>query len=237
MKKYPNSLTAYKNEHPFSKKPFAILFIGREHIGKDSTLIPLLLDTISNSSHTIYLYSPPLSNALETYKIRAKTTQSRFKKKWYLLSALIQYPLSWKSLVFRHSLKFKYKHLLKTISYLESHYEHVTLISRSRGGILASKILNKSKKSALISLSYPFKSPEREEEAYRYEHLEQIKKPVLIIQGTKDEYGGKEILGKYKFSPTTKLQFLNTNHEFRLSQSDWNTLITQITTFLHERRT
>ncbi len=38
---------------------------------------------------------------------------------------------------------------------------------------------------------------------------------MLIVQGTKDEYGGLEIKEKYKFSPSIELMFVEGNHDFQ----------------------
>lgn len=73
----------------------------------------------------------------------------------------------------------------------------------------------------LICLGYPFKHPEKKEEPGRYQHLKDLKTPFLIIQGTKDEYGGLGVTEKYELSPTIELFFVDTNHEFNISPEEW----------------
>ena len=70
----------------------------------------------------------------------------------------------------------------------------------------------------IIALGYPFKHPDLEEQAYRYDHLKHVKSPMLLIQGLQDIYGGKEIETKYLFNAHTKLVFEDINHDFEFSE-------------------
>jgi predicted alpha/beta-hydrolase family hydrolase len=110
--------------------------------------------------------------------------------------------------------------------------QNIFIISRSSGGRVASLIEDEPIIKKIICLSYPFKHPEKDEEPLRTKHLEYIQKPLLIIQGYKDAYGGKEVLEKYRLSPSISLSFLDTDHEFRLSESEWKDTVKKIKEFI-----
>jgi predicted alpha/beta-hydrolase family hydrolase len=55
-----------------------------------------------------------------------------------------------------------------------------------------------------------------------------LKTPMLIIQGESDEYGGLEVKENYNFSPNIELFFVDTNHDFLISNSDWERVLSKI---------
>ena len=55
---------------------------------------------------------------------------------------------------------------------------------------------------------------------------------MTIFQGDKDEYGGLEVIDKYKLSNNINLQFVNANHDFNISDKEWNKVLAQIDTII-----
>ena len=104
----------------------------------------------------------------------------------------------------------------------------IIIISRSAGGLIATKIADELNIKHIICLGYPFRHPEKEEEPYRYMHLKNLNTPFLIVQGTNDAYGGSEIDTKYELAPTIELFFVETNHDFKTSADDWKKVISKI---------
>ena len=51
---------------------------------------------------------------------------------------------------------------------------------------------------------------------------------MLIIQGSKDEYGDLEIENEYVLSPSTELLFVEGNHDFEISEKDWGKVFVKI---------
>ncbi len=82
---------------------------------------------------------------------------------------------------------------------IESLQATLILIGRSSGARIASLCAESSKVAAVICFAYPFKHPSKVEDKVRYQHLEFISKPTLIIQGVRDKYGGLVSIQKYKF--------------------------------------
>ncbi len=93
------------------------------------------------------------------------------------------------------------------------------ILSRSSGGRVSSLIADELGIKHVVCLGYPFKHPDHGDEPERYAHLAQLKTPMLIIQGVDDEYGGLEIEDKYVLSEKIEVSFLNTNHNFDISDA------------------
>ena len=111
----------------------------------------------------------------------------------------------------------------------------VFILSHSAGGITASHLANEENLHGLICFGYPFKHPDKDEESYRTNGLRNIQKPFLIIQGYQDEYGGKDVQGRYELSQNIKFEFVQANHEYEnLSMDDWIRVVKRIASFLEQ---
>ena len=94
---------------------------------------------------------------------------------------------------------------------------HETVIlSRSAGGRLATLSADALALRGVICLGYPFRHPECADEPARYQHLATVQTPCLILQGTEDVYGRKGRVDDYPLAPATQLQWVATDHDFRL---------------------
>ena len=92
--------------------------------------------------------------------------------------------------------------------------QEVYLMAHSAGGIVATKVWKNPKVKGLICLGYPFKHPERAPESYRTEHLKNIEKALLIIQGTSDPYGSNPKLFSSMLPQYTHVVMVDANHEY-----------------------
>ena len=106
----------------------------------------------------------------------------------------------------------------------------ITLIGRSAGAILATKVSLHIQIQQIICLGYPFKHPDKAEEPFRYAHLVDVDTPTLIIQGERDSYGGREIVEKYPLNPSTEIIFENLDHDFQLTEETRLSLMNLIKT-------
>ena len=70
---------------------------------------------------------------------------------------------------------------------------------KSMGGRMASMIADAAGARGLVCLGYPFHPPGRPEKT-RTAHLQAIQTPTLIVQGTRDPFGGPEDVGAYALS-------------------------------------
>ena len=112
----------------------------------------------------------------------------------------------------------------------------ITLIGRSAGAIVATMVSLQHPIHKIISLGYPFKHPDFQEEAYRHEHLKHVKTPMLIIQGLQDIYGGKEIEKKYHFNSNTTIVFEDIDHDFELTEENRIRILRNIEQFIYNSK-
>lgn len=79
---------------------------------------------------------------------------------------------------------------------------------KSMGGRIASLIADEEKVNGLIGLGFPFHAPGKGPKD-RITHLEKIKTPTLIIQGTRDTLGNKDECQSYKLSSKISFSWLD----------------------------
>ena len=83
---------------------------------------------------------------------------------------------------------------------------------KSMGGRVASmaadELLEEGKIAGLMCLGYPFHPPAKPEQL-RTAHLEDLKTPALIFQGTRDPFGTRDEVPNYKLSPNIEIHWLD----------------------------
>jgi predicted alpha/beta-hydrolase family hydrolase len=120
------------------------------------------------------------------------------------------------------------KRLINTLS------SPVILLGRSSGARVATLCAEDKRVLAGICFAYPFKHPKRPAEEGRYLHLENISKPILIIQGVRDEYGGLVGVQRYTLSKFINFHYLNANHGSSMNAKTQNIVRMRIKRFLIE---
>ena len=112
---------------------------------------------------------------------------------------------------------------------------------KSMGGRVASMIADDTNVDGAICLGYPFHPPGRPEKL-RTEHLEQMKTPTLIVQGTRDTFGKKDEVKSYKLARSIKVHWLEDgDHSFkprkssgRTEQQNWDEGISAAVAFIRK---
>jgi predicted alpha/beta-hydrolase family hydrolase len=91
----------------------------------------------------------------------------------------------------------------------------VVIGGKSMGGRMASMVADAAGVRGLVCLGYPFHAPGRPE-LPRIAHLQTLRAPALIVQGTRDPFGPRdEVLG-YPLSPAIRLHWLEDgDHDFK----------------------
>lgn len=94
---------------------------------------------------------------------------------------------------------------------------------KSMGGRVASMVADElfasGQIAGLICLGYPFHPPDKPE-ALRTAHLEDLKCPALIIQGTRDAFGTHEEVARYALSPRIEICWLEDgDHDLKPRES------------------
>ena len=77
---------------------------------------------------------------------------------------------------------------------------------KSLGGRMASLLADEVGAAGLVCLGYPF-HPTGKPEKLRTGHLETLKAPCLIVQGTRDSLGNKAEAEGYRLSPAIRLHW------------------------------
>ena len=84
--------------------------------------------------------------------------------------------------------------------------EKLAIGGRSMGGRMASLLADEAGVRALVCISYPFHPPGKPENL-RTAHLERIKTPTLIVQGSRDPFGSPEEVAGYTLSRKIRLHW------------------------------
>jgi predicted alpha/beta-hydrolase family hydrolase len=86
---------------------------------------------------------------------------------------------------------------------------------KSLGGRIASLVADEVSARGLLCFGYPFHPPGKPEQL-RTRHLETLRTPTLILQGTRDPFGSPEDVASYKLSPSIWVHWIaDGDHSFK----------------------
>jgi predicted alpha/beta-hydrolase family hydrolase len=86
---------------------------------------------------------------------------------------------------------------------------------KSMGGRIASMVADEVEARGLVCLGYPFHPP-GDASRLRTAHLETLRTPALIVQGTRDAFGSAEEIPGYRLSPSIRVAFIEGgDHSFK----------------------
>ena len=102
--------------------------------------------------------------------------------------------------------------------------DEVVIGGKSMGGRIASMIADQSGVAGAVCLGYPFHPPGKPEHL-RTAHLETLKTPTLIVQGTRDRFGTTEEVESYALSSSIEVVWLEGgDHSFKPRNKSGRTL-------------
>ena len=102
--------------------------------------------------------------------------------------------------------------------------DEVVVGGKSMGGRIASMITDEVGAAGVVCLGYPFHPPGKPERL-RTSHLEALKTPTLIVQGTRDRLGTDEEVASYSLSPSIELAWMEDgDHSFKPRKKSGRTL-------------
>jgi predicted alpha/beta-hydrolase family hydrolase len=112
---------------------------------------------------------------------------------------------------------------------------------KSLGGRIASMVADRAGVRGLVCLGYPFHPPGKPERL-RTQHLENLRTPALIVQGTRDAFGSREDVAGYRLSEAIRIAWIEDgDHSFKPRASSGRTegqnlaeAITRVRGFLSE---
>jgi predicted alpha/beta-hydrolase family hydrolase len=85
--------------------------------------------------------------------------------------------------------------------------DQVVVGGKSMGGRMASMIADEVGARGLLCFGYPFHPPGKPEQL-RTAHLEELRTPALIVQGTRDPFGKPDEVAEYPLSPKIRVEWL-----------------------------
>lgn len=86
---------------------------------------------------------------------------------------------------------------------------------KSLGGRIASMIADEAGARGLVCLGYPFHPP-GQPARLRTAHLEGLRTPALIVQGTRDPFGTREDVAGYTLCPAIRIHWIEDgDHSFK----------------------
>ncbi len=86
---------------------------------------------------------------------------------------------------------------------------------KSLGGRIASLVADEAGARGLVCLGYPFHPP-GQPARLRTAHLETLRTPTLVVQGTRDPFGPREQVLDYRLSPPIRIAWIEEgDHSFR----------------------
>jgi predicted alpha/beta-hydrolase family hydrolase len=95
------------------------------------------------------------------------------------------------------------------------HVEELVIGGKSMGGRIASMLADELGVRGLVCLGYPF-HPSGRPDRLRVAHLETIRTPTLILQGTRDALGNRDEIKDYRLSKSVRVEFLEDgDHSFK----------------------
>jgi predicted alpha/beta-hydrolase family hydrolase len=83
----------------------------------------------------------------------------------------------------------------------------VAIGGKSMGGRMASMVADEAEVRALICFGYPFHPPGKPEQL-RTAHLEHLRTPTLILQGTRDPFGTRDDVAGYTLSKNIHIDWI-----------------------------
>jgi len=93
--------------------------------------------------------------------------------------------------------------------------DEVVVGGKSMGGRIASMLADEAGVAGLLCLGYPFHPPGKPERL-RTMHLQSLRTPTLIVQGTRDPFGTREEVTGYALSNSIALSWMEDgDHSFK----------------------
>lgn len=221
-----------KTQKPPEKR--TLLLVGRDAWQKDEALNLLLLGKLAGSQLNVVWEDPAAEVIHILRKVERKIAWLPVVlRRWNLRLVQVAYGLRHPSYFFylydrkNPSIALRCENLRKIIRAFGPDRELV-ILSRSSGGRVASLIADEFNVRQLVCLAYPFKHPAAQDEPERYRHLARLKTPMLIVQGARDAYGGREAQDRYVFSERIELMFVDTDHDFDIDDQTANAIVERI---------
>ena len=242
-------------QHTIFKKMIApekqktLLVVGRTNFHKSSLVLEALIAALHSFGITIISYESQytsISKAIHhelgiwdqsrlSHLLKDRHRSRHLIRKAVKIFLRLKHPSRWRYF-FSPSPKStpgQAQDLRKFIRQLNK--KNIIILSHSAGSIIASLVTDEPALKKIISFGYPFKNPDNHEEPYRTDHLKFITKPLFIIQGRQDAYGGENVKTRYTLSSCISMMFTNDNHDYNsMSPEDYEVVLQRVRSFIED---
>jgi predicted alpha/beta-hydrolase family hydrolase len=117
--------------------------------------------------------------------------------------------------------------------------DRLVIGGKSMGGRMATLVADEAGVAGLVCLGYPF-HPVGKPDKLRIAHLQKIRTPTLILQGTRDPFGSRDEVAGYRLASSGAIHWLEDgNHDFtprkaagRSEAQNWQEALTAIVAFV-----
>jgi predicted alpha/beta-hydrolase family hydrolase len=93
--------------------------------------------------------------------------------------------------------------------------EEIVIGGKSMGGRIATMIADEAGVAGVLCLGYPFHPPGKPDQL-RTAHLETLKTPTLVVQGTRDPFGTADEVSSYRLSKSIEVAWMEDgDHSFK----------------------
>ena len=101
--------------------------------------------------------------------------------------------------------------------------QRLVIGGKSMGGRMASHLSEHQKVASVACLGFPFHPPGKPDK-YKGEHLAELSKPCLILQGERDTFGKREEFPAFDLSDSVSVEFIpDGDHSFKPRKSSGHT--------------
>jgi uncharacterized protein len=122
--------------------------------------------------------------------------------------------------------------------------KHLLIGGKSLGGRIASLIADEEEVAGLICLGYPFHPPGKPQQL-RTAHLQTLRTPTLICQGTRDPFGKPAEVVDYNLSKAIRIHWIEEgDHSFkprkasgRTERENWEAVMVAVVNFIGLQKT
>lgn len=208
-----------------------VVIVGRDDFLQDEELVGRLIGVLVARNVAVARYE---SHNAETQRRTTPHFARTWPRRWQVplrSLVLVAIPSRWRHYSPRYrartnSIAARAEALRAALSVFRE--RDVVLLARSAGARISTLVADDCGVKAVVALGYPFENPDEGPNPDRYRHLEHLRTPLLILQGSRDPYGGTTAKDKYRLSPTATLEFVDTDHSMELGPQAWESLSMRI---------
>lgn len=211
-----------------------VLYYGRDNAAADASFANAILAALRDRGWRVAEYDTAdrvIGRILDPHQRLARC--STWRRRALKIVLLIQKPKLWRHYLCQQMLGKEYHTRRSMIRCVKtSGICPDVVLGYSAGARFSAATADGLKLKGLVCLGYPFRYPKHHDEPSRYRHLATLRTPCLILQGQKDEYGGRADISRYPLSNAIEIRFWDTDHNFKLGERDRNDAIAVVMDFL-----